>query len=142
MKKIILMGAILTAGFSLAQVQVSTKNSENLDRIYKGGNEKFERDVQDNLRMLSADYQVNGKFVLTFGLNEKGEIVNTEVTPETSNVFSTELIRSFKRIKKNFSADHATANLAILLDFNRSFKNEDGRERFTESAAAARFNNR
>ncbi|WP_313502593.1 hypothetical protein [Kaistella carnis] len=142
MKKFIFIGAILTASFSFAQVQVTTKHSENLDKVYKGGNEKFEKDVQDNLRMLSADYQVNGKFVLTFGLNEKGEIINTDVTPNISDAFSTELIRSFKRVKKNFSPDHATENLAVLLDFNPSFKNEDGRERFTESTATARFNNR
>ena len=134
MKKIIFLGIFLTTTFAFSQVIVTPKNT-NLNTVYKGGDSKLVKDVERNFSTFSGDFQVNGQFILTFDLNKEGEIINTKVLPEVNRDFSLELIRTFKRIKNNFKATMPQNNLAVLMDFSTSFKNDDGRERFTNSIA-------
>ena len=134
MKKIIFLGIFLMSTFAFSQVIVTPK-STYLNKVYKGGDEKLVKDVENNFNNFSGDFQVNGQFVLTFDLNKEGEIINAKVLPEVNKEFSVALIRSFKRIKNNFNKAMPQNNLAVLMDFSTNFKNNDGRERFTTSNA-------
>ncbi|WP_417428587.1 hypothetical protein [Halpernia sp.] len=116
-----------------------TPESKDLDQVYKGGNKQLIKDVQENFSVFSSDYQVNGKFIITFDLDKTGKIIHPKVLPEVNEDFSYAVIRSFKRVKNNFNANMPKTKLAVLLDFNPTFKSDDGRERFTESAASERF---
>ena len=141
MKKILLLTFLFTTLFSFAQVTAIAK-SEDLNKVYKGGNKQLIQDLENNLSTLSSEFQVNGKFILTFDLDNSGKITNSKVLPEVNDDFAFAVIRSFKRMKNNFSADMPKKNLAVILNFSTTYKNSDGRERFTESAMTERFNNR
>lgn len=138
MKKLIFLSAFLTAAFSFAQVAV-TPESKDLNEVYKGGDKKFIKDVEDNFSVFSSDFQVNGKFILTFDLDENGKIIHPKVLPEVNQDFAYAVIRSFKRVKNNFNTKMPKKNLAVLIDFSPTFKSDDGRERFTETPASERF---
>lgn len=138
MKKIFLLSVLFAASFTLAQVTV-TPESKDLNEVYQGGNDQLIEDLQKNFLAFSSDFQVNGKFILSFDLDEKGKIMNPKVSPEINNEFGYALIRSFKRVKKNFLAEMPKNNLAVSFDFTPTFKNTDGRERFTESTMTERF---
>lgn len=139
MKKLIILSAFLTTAFAFSQVKV-TQESKDLNEVYKGGNKQFVEDVQNNFSTFSADYQVNGKFILTFDLDKNGKIIHPKVLPEVNDDFAYAVIRSFKRVKNNFNAQMPKSNLALVIDFSPTFKSDDGRERFTETAATDRFN--
>lgn len=139
MKKLIILSALLTTAFAFSQVKV-TQESKDLNEVYKGGNKQFVEDVQNNFSTFSADYQVNGKFILTFDLDKNGKIIHPKVLPEVNDDFAYAVIRSFKRVKNNFNAQMPKSNLALVIDFSPTFKSDDGRERFTETAATDRFN--
>ena len=141
MKKSFSILAIIVFGYSFGQVSV-TPESKDLNEVYKGGDKQLIQDVQDNFSVFSSDYQVNGKFIITFDLDKDGKIIHPNVLPEVNDDFKYALIRSFKRVKNNFNPNMPKTKLAVLLDFSPNFKNDDGRERFTESAATDRFNSR
>ncbi|SEF75931.1 hypothetical protein SAMN05421847_0838 [Halpernia humi] len=138
MKKLIFLSAILTTAFAFSQVKV-TPESKDLNEVYKGGDKQLVKDVQNNFSTFSSEYQVNGKFILNFDLDKNGKIIHPKVLPEVNNDFAYAVIRSFKRVKNNFNPNMPKSNLALVLDFNPSFKSDDGRERFTETAASDRF---
>lgn len=132
--------AVLFASMNLfSQVKI-TPESKDLDEVYKGGEKQLVTDLQKNFLTFSSDFQANGKFILTFDLDEKGKIIHPKVLPEISNEFGFALIRSFKRIKNNFNTEMPKNNLSVSFDFSPTFKSEDGRERFTESTMTERFN--
>ena len=141
MKKALSILAIMAFGFTFSQVSV-TPESKDLNEVYKGGDKQLIQDVQDNFSVFSSDYQVNGKFIITFDLDKDGKIIHPKVLPEVNDDFKYALIRSFKRVKNNFNANMPRTKLSVLLDFSPTFKSDDGRERFTESPATDRFNSR
>ena len=141
MKKIFSLSAILIASFVFSQVKV-TPESKDLNDVYKGGDKQLVEDVQNNFSVFSSDYQVNGKFIITFDLDKNGKIIHPKVLPEVTDDFKYALIRSFKRVKNNFNTNMPKTKLAVLLDFTPNFKSDDGRERFTETPATERFNSR
>lgn len=139
MKKAVLFGVLFASLNVFSQVKV-TPESKDLNLVYKGGEKKLVEDVQNNFRTFSSDFQVNGQFVLTFDLDKEGKIIHPKVSPEVNNDFAYALIRSFKRVKNNFNSEMPKNNLTVLLEFNPTFKTDDGRERFTESPMTDRFN--
>ncbi|SFI41776.1 hypothetical protein [Halpernia frigidisoli] len=141
MKKLVLLISLICASFASAQV-VATPESKDLNEVYKGGDAQFKKDVENSFGVFSSDYQVNGKFILTFDLDKDGKIQHPKVFPETSDDFKFALIRSFKRVKNNFNPNMPTDKLSVMLDFSPIFKSDDGRERFTESTMTERFNAR
>lgn len=141
MKILFLLSILLTTTFIFAQVTIKPE-SEDLNEVCKGGNEQLVKDLQNNLLTFSSDFQINGKFILTFDLDEKGKIIHAKVLPEISNEFGYALIRSFKRVKNNFNAEMPKNNLSVSFDFSPTFKSDDGRERFSESTMTERFNSR
>lgn len=137
-----IFGFLITASIAFAQVVV-TPESKELNEVYKGGDAQLVKDVQNNFNVFSSDFQVNGKFLITFDLDENGKIKNPKVLPKMAdNEFTFALIRSFKRVKNNFNADMPKKHLSVILDFSPTFKSDDGRERFTESPMTDRFNSR
>lgn len=138
MKKLFLIGILFSTISAFAQVKV-TPESKDLNEVYKGGEKQLVKDVQNNFSTFSSDFQVNGKFILTFDLDKNGKIIHPKVLPEVDEDFAYAVIRSFKRVKNNFNINMPKSKLAVLLDFNPTFKSDDGRERFTESAASERF---
>ncbi|KIA89334.1 hypothetical protein [Kaistella jeonii] len=130
MKKLFLLTLLFTTVYAYSQV-VATSKSNDLNEVYKGGNQKFVKDVQNNFNNFSSDFQANGIFTLTFDVDKKGNIINPKVSPEADNDFTVALIRSFKRVKNNFSTNTPRKNIAVLLDFRTTFKSDDGRDRFT-----------
>ena len=141
MNKILSILGLIVFGFTFSQVTV-TPESKDLDTVYKGGNKQLIKDVQDNFRVFSSDYQVNGKFIITFDLDKDGKIIHPKVLPEVSDDFGFALIRSFKRVKNNFNTHMPTTKLAVLLDFNQTFKNSDDRDRFNDSSMSGAFSGR
>ena len=117
--------------FALAQAHVVPK-SEEFNEIYKGGSTQLVKDLQADFTFFSSGFQVNGTFILTFDLDQNNQILNAKVSPDIDQNFSRELIRTFKRVKKNFNAESSEKNSAIVLDFNTNFKETDGKSRFTE----------
>ena len=130
MKKLFFLTVLFSTAYSYAQV-VATSKSTDLNEVYKGGNQEFVKDVQNNFNNFSSDFQANGVFTLTFDLDNKGNIINPKVSPQTDNDFTLALIRSFKRVKNNFSTNTPRKNIAVSLDFSTNFKSDDGRDRFT-----------
>ena len=141
MKKALLFVTIFSFLLSSAQVAV-TPQSKEIDQLYKGGKKQFVQDVENNFAVFSSEFQVNGQFMLTFDLDKKGKITNPKVSPQIDNDFAFAVIRSFKRIKKNFEPALNLTKMSVLLDFNPKFKSDDGRERFTEPTSVGRFYNR
>lgn len=141
MKKTLFIFSLLLSSFAFSQVAI-TSESKNIDDVYKGGSKQLVNDVEKNFDVFSSEYQVNGKFILTFDLDKNGKITHPKVLPETDPDFANALIRSFKRIKNNFKPNMPTNKLAILFDFNPTFKNGDARDRFTESPSSERFQTR
>lgn len=131
MKKLLLSVLLCSSIFALAQVHVTPK-SEDFNEIYTGGSTQLVKDLQVDFGSFSSSFQVNGTFVLTFDLDEHSQILNAKVSPDVDQDFSRELIRTFKRVKKNFKTETSIKNIAIELDFNTDFKETDGRSRFTE----------
>ena len=131
MKKLLSIIGLVAFGFTFSQVTV-TPESKDLDAVYKGGNKQLIADVQNNFSVFSSDYQVNGKFIITFDIDKDGKMIHPKVLPEVNEDFDFALIRSFKRVKNNFNPNMPKSKLAVLLDFTPNFKSDDGRERFTE----------
>ena len=141
MRKLFVLGVLFTTSFAFAQV-VATPESKTLNEVYKGGDKKLVEDVQKNLNDISSDYQVNGKFVLTFDLDKDGKIIHPKVLPYVNQDFAIELIRSFKRLKNNFNSNMPAKDLAISFDFTQNFKSYDDRVNFTESPISERTTSR
>ncbi|MGS0747703.1 hypothetical protein [Halpernia sp. GG3] len=131
MKKFLSIIGLVAFGFTFSQVTV-TPESKDLDAVYKGGNKQLIADVQNNFSVFSSDYQVNGKFIITFDIDKDGKMIHPKVLPEVNEDFDFALIRSFKRVKNNFNSNMPKSKLAVLLDFTPNFKSDDGRERFNE----------
>lgn len=141
MKKAFCILGFIVFGTAFSQVTVTPETIE-IEHLYKGGTHKFVKDVQNNFATFSSEFQVNGRFILTFEVDKKGKIINPKVLPEVNNDFAFAVIRSFKRVKNNFEVSGNNTKIKVLLDFSPNFKSDDGRERFTEPTSAERFNNR
>ncbi|MGS0747701.1 hypothetical protein [Halpernia sp. GG3] len=118
MKKLLLLITLFAGIFTFSQVIV-TSNNKDLNEVYKGGKKQLMQDLRQNFRAFSADYGINGKFVITFDLDKDGKITNAKVFPEqVDDAFSFAFIRTFKRVKNNFNTEMPTKDLAVTMDFS------------------------
>lgn len=130
MKKLLFCTVITFSSFAYAQVAVTLENAD-LNEVYQGGKDKMVHDLENNFKNFSAEYQTNGKFILTFDLDDNGKIVHPKVQPDVDHDFSNSLIRAFKRVKKNFVEHQPKQNMAVLFNFSQNFETSEGRERFS-----------
>lgn len=135
MKKIISVLAVLAFTLSFSQTLVSIKSDKNvLNSIYKGGQEKFDKDFALNLQQTGNSFQVTGDFVLNFKVNEEGEISDVKLLPELfDKTFEMEVKRDLARVQKNF-AKNKEENVSLALNFSRNIPDRDGRVNFTPNA--------
>lgn len=150
MKKLLSVLGILSFLISFGQVNsisqmvgtvTGTGITKITDKNYNGGNEQFLKDVKDNFTLFASEYQVNGKFIINFNLDENGEIADPKIYPKVEQNFNFALIRAFKRMKSNFKAVDSTKNLAVLLDFDFKINSDDAKAdavRFTSTTPRMR----
>ncbi|KMQ63411.1 hypothetical protein ACM40_00910 [Chryseobacterium sp. BLS98] len=128
MKKIISVLAVLAFTFSFSQTLVKIKSDKNvLNNVYKGGQEKFDKDLALNLQQTGNSFQVTGDFVLNFNVNEKGEVSDVKLLPELfEKTFEVEVKRDLARLQKNFTKNKEE-NISLALNFSRNIPDQDGR---------------
>lgn len=128
MKKIISVLAVLAFTFSFSQTLVKIKSDKNvLNSVYKGGQEKFDKDLALNLQQTGNSFQVTGDFVLNFNVNEKGEVSDVKLLPELfEKTFEVEVKRDLARLQKNFTKNKEE-NISLALNFSRNIPDQDGR---------------
>ncbi len=128
MKKIISVLAVLAFTFSFSQTLVKIKSDKNvLNSVYKGGQEKFDKDLALNLQQTGNSFQVTGDFILNFNVNEKGEVSDVKLLPELfEKTFEVEVKRDLARLQKNFTKNKGE-NISLALNFSRNIPDQDGR---------------
>lgn len=131
MKKIFSVLALTVFAFSFSQTYVNVSSVKNqVENVYKGGQEKFEYDLTNNLRYTANAFQANGDFTLNFKLNENGDITDVKLLPELYDKgFEREVKRDLGRMKKHFAVNKPE-NVSVRLSFGRDLKPSDGRLAF------------
>ncbi|WP_375181520.1 hypothetical protein [Chryseobacterium sp.] len=131
MKKIFSVLALTVFAFSFSQTYVNVSSVKNqVENVYKGGQEKFEYDLTNNLRYTANAFQANGDFTLNFKLNENGDITDVKLLPELYDKgFEREVKRDLGRMKKHFAVNKPK-NVSVGLSFGRDLKPSDGRLAF------------
>lgn len=131
MKKIFSVLAVTVFAFSFSQTYVNVSSAKNqVENVYKGGQEKFEYDLTNNLRYTANAFQANGNFTLNFKVNENGDITDVKLLPELYDKgFEREVKRDLGRMKKHFAVNQPK-NVSVALSFGRDLKPSDGRLAF------------
>ncbi|CEJ71996.1 hypothetical protein BN1195_04351 [Chryseobacterium oranimense G311] len=139
MKKIISVLAVLAFTHSFSQTFVKIKSDKNvLDSAYKGGQEKFDKDLALSLQQTGNSFQVTGDFVLNFNVSEKGEISDIKLLPELfDKTFEIEVKRDLARVQKNF-AKNKEEKVSLGLNFSRNIPDQDGRASFAPNTNTSR----
>lgn len=132
MKKIMSVVAVLAFTFYFSQTFVKINSDKNqLNGIYQGGQEKFNKDLSFNLQQTGNSYQVTGDFILKFKVDENGEIADMKLLPELfDKTFEREVKRDLARVQKHF-AKNKEENISLALNFSRNIPDQDGRINFT-----------
>jgi hypothetical protein len=131
MKKLVsfLATGLFALSFSQTHVKVSLDKNQ-VEDLYKGGQEKFETDLSDNLTYTGNVFQANGDFKLSFNVNDKGKVTNVKLLPELyDKTFEREVKRDFKRMEKHF-AGTCNRKVSVKLSFGRDFQPSDARVAF------------
>ncbi|MDF2933916.1 MAG: hypothetical protein K0R36_3247 [Chryseobacterium sp.] len=131
MKKIFSALAIMVFAFSFSQTSVSVKSDKmQLEKIYTGGQEKFDRDLQNNLEYTANSFQAIGDFKLNFIVDENGKISDIKLLPQLfDKSFEKEVKRDVMRMKKHF-ANNKKQNISVALNFSRDYRSSDDRQAF------------
>ena len=121
MKKICSVLAIAIFAFSFSQTCVKiTSDKAQLKKAYQGGQEKFDYDLANSLKITGGIFQVNGDFKLNFNVNENGNITDIKLLPELfDKSFEKEVKRDVLRMKKHF-ANNEKQNISVDLSFSRN----------------------
>lgn len=134
MKKIFSVLAILIFALSFSQrnstnIEVRV-NKDQTDKIYKGGQDKFKKDLSDNLQYTANAFQVLGDFKLNFSVDENGEVSDVKLYPELfDKSFEREVKRDVSRMEKHF-AKNQKQNISVNLNFSREVIPSDSRFAF------------
>lgn len=141
MKKIFSVLALTVFAFSFSQTYVNVSSVKNqVENVYKGGQEKFEYDLTNNLRYTANSFQANGDFTLNFKVNENGDITDVKLLPELYDKgFEREVKRDLGRMKKHFAVNKPE-NVSVRLSFGRDLKPSDGRLAFQGRDSFANHN--
>ena len=131
MKKLLSVLALLVYTFSFSQTYVEVKSSKTqLEKVYKGGQKKFDRDLQNNLGYTANGFQAIGDFQLNFSVDEDGKISDIKLLPELfDKSFEREVKRDVGRMKKHF-ANNTNQNISVALNFSREIGGSDIRQAF------------
>lgn len=123
MKKLLSVLAIAVFTFSFSQTNVNVKSDkQQLEKLYDGGQAKFNKDLRDNLGYTANAFQALGDFKLNFSVDEDGKISNVKLLPELfDKSFEREVKRDVMRMKKHFT-NNANQKISVALNFSREYR--------------------
>jgi len=123
MKKLLSALAFAVFTFSFSQTYVGVKSDKSqLENVYNGGQEKFNKDLQNNLGYTANVFQALGDFKLNFSVDEEGKISDIKLLPELfDKSFEREVKRDVMRMKKHF-ANNVNQKISVALNFSREYR--------------------
>ncbi|MCU7617359.1 hypothetical protein NZ698_09120 [Chryseobacterium sp. PBS4-4] len=126
MKKLLSVLSIAVFTFSFSQTNVSVKSDkQQLEKVYNGGQVKFNKDLQNNLGHTANVFQALGDFKLNFSVDEDGKISNIKLLPELfDKSFEREVKRDVQRMKKHF-ANNTNQKISVALNFSREYRDSE-----------------
>lgn len=132
MKKIGLVLAITISAFSFSQTYVKVSSDKTqVEDTYKGGQEKFDSDLANNLQVTGGMFQVTGDFKLNFNIDEGGKISDIQLLPELfDKSFEREVKRDVLRMKRHF-ANNEKQKVSVDLSFSRNIPDQSTRTAMT-----------
>ncbi|AYN00965.1 hypothetical protein [Chryseobacterium sp. 3008163] len=122
MKKLLSVLAIAVFTFSFSQTNVSVKSDkQQLEKVYNGGQAKFNKDLQNNLGHTANVFQALGDFKLNFSIDKDGKISDIKLFPQLfDQAFEREVKRDVLRMKKHF-ANNTNQKISVALNFSRDY---------------------
>lgn len=126
MKKLLSVLAITVFTFSFSQTYVAVKSDkQQLEKVYNGGQAKFNKDLQNNLGHTANAFQALGDFKLNFSVDEDGKISDIKLFPQLfDQAFEREVKRDVMRMKKHF-ANNTNKKISVDLNFSRDYRDSE-----------------